>query len=455
MKAFLLRGGRVIDPANALDGPAEVLVIDGRIEAVEAPGQIRAPEGVSTIDVHGWWVMPGLIDPHVHLRDPGFPQKETIATGLRAAAAGGFTAVAAMANTSPVNDTPDITRYMLDRAREVHASRLIPVSAVTKGLHGVELVDFAAMTEAGARLFSDDGIPIDDQVILSRALDELARLNFAVSLHEEDRELSADGAANAGDVSKRLGVKGYPTSAETARIRRDLALALGTEAPVHVAHLSCAESVELVRHARRNGANVTCEVTPHHFWLDEHAVLEWGANAKMNPPLRSEADLEAIRAAMADGTIDMIASDHAPHDPASKHLEHLAGCFPIGATGAPLADNAADAFMRAANGVIGLETSLGLAIGLVHKKIISPRRMVEMMCASPARLLRLEAGALTRGIAADVTVIDPDLEWTVEPAKFLSKSRNTPFAGLRLRGKTVLTIIGGEIVYDGRGAQRV
>ena len=267
------------------------------------------------IDAHGWWVMPGLIDPHVHLRDPGFPQKETIATGLRAAAAGGFTAVAAMANTSPVNDTPDITRYMLDRAREVHASRLIPVSAVTKGLRGAELVDFAAMAEAGARLFSDDGIPIDDQVILARALDELARLNFAVSLHEEDRHLSEEGAANAGEVSKRLGVKGYPNSAETARIRRDLALAIGTEAPVHIAHLSCAESVELVRHARRNGANVTCEVTPHHFWLDEHAVLEWGPNAKMNPPLRSSADLEAIHAAMADGTIDMIATDHAPHDP--------------------------------------------------------------------------------------------------------------------------------------------
>jgi dihydroorotase len=455
VKSFLLSGGRVIDPANDLDGVADVLVIDGRIEAVDEPGQIRAPEGVSTIDVRARWVMPGLIDPHVHLRDPGFPQKETIATGLRAAAAGGFTAVAAMANTSPVNDCSDITRYMLDRAHEVHASRLIPVSAVTKGLRGAELADFAAMAEAGARLFSDDGIPIDDQVILSRALDELARLNFAVSLHEEDRQLSEEGAVNAGEVSTRLGVKGYPNSAETARIRRDLALAIGTEAPVHVAHLSCAESVGLIRHARRNGANVTCEVTPHHFWLDEHAVLEWGPNAKMNPPLRSAVNLEAIRAAMADGTIDMIATDHAPHDPASKNLEHLAGCFPMSATGAHLPGDAAGAFVRAANGIIGLETSLGLAMGLVHKKIISARRMVEMMSANPARLLRLEAGALSQGMAADVTIVDPNLEWTVEPAKFLSKSRNTPFAGMRLRGKAVLTIVGGEIVYDGRGAQRV
>jgi len=450
VKSMLLSGGRVIDPANDFDGLADVLVLDGIIEAVEEPGQIRAPEGVPLVDVKNLWVVPGLIDPHVHLRDPGFPQKETIATGLRAAAAGGFTAVAAMANTSPVNDTPDITRYMLDRARETHASRLIPVSAVTKGLRGVELVDFAAMAEAGARLFSDDGIPLDDQAILARAFDELAQLNFAVSLHEEDRHLSEEGAANAGEVSKRLGVKGYPNSAETARIRRDLALAIGTEAPVHIAHLSCAESVELVRHARRNGANITCEVTPHHFWLDDHAVLEWGPNAKMNPPLRNQRDVEAIRAAMADGTIDMIATDHAPHDPASKNLDRLAGCFPMSAS--HLADEAASAFMRAANGIIGLETSLALAMGLVHKEIISLRRMVEMMCVNPARLMRLDAGTLSPQIAADVTIVAPNFEWTVEPAKFLSKSRNTPFAGMRLRGRAMLTIVGGEIVYDARSS---
>jgi len=448
MNSMLIRGGRVIDPANDFEGDADVLVRDGSIEAVDEPGQVGAPEGVPIIDVAGLWVLPGLIDPHVHLRDPGFPQKETIATGLRAAAAGGFTSVAAMANTSPVDDSPEIARYMLDRAREVHATRLIPVSAVTKGLKGTELVDLAAMAEVGARLFSDDGIPIDDPVILSRALDELARLNFAVSLHEEDRHLSEEGAANAGEVSKRLGVKGYPNSAETARMRRDLALAIGTEAPVHIAHLSCAESVELVRHARRNGANVTCEVTPHHFWLDDRAILEWGPNAKMNPPLRDERDRAAIRAAMADGSIDMIATDHAPHDPASKNLELLAGCFPIHS--GHLQDDAANAFMHAANGIIGLETSLGLALALVHEKIISPRRLVEMMCANPARLLRLAAGALSPQMTADVTIVDPNFEWTVEPAKFLSKSRNTPFAGMRLRGKAILTIVGGEIVYDAR-----
>jgi len=399
-------------------------------------------------------VMPGLIDPHVHLRDPGFPEKETIASGLRAAAAGGFTAVAAMANTSPVNDSPSITKYMLDRAREVKAARLIPVSAVTRGLRGLELVDFAAMAAAGARLFSDDGIPIDNEAILSWAFDALGSLGFAISLHEEDRHVSNEGAVNAGDISERLGVKGYPTSAEAQRIRRDLAIAIGSEAPAHIAHLSCVESIDLVRHARKTGANVTSEVTPHHFWLDEQAILEWGPNAKMNPPLRAHSDVEAIRTAMADGTIDMIASDHAPHDPASKQIEHLAGCFPMNAN-ASLPGDSANAFMRAANGVIGLETSLGLAMGLVHREIISAPRLVEMMSLNPARLLRLEAGALSRGVGANVTIIDPNFEWTVQPAKFLSKSRNTPFAGMRLRGKAVLTIVQGEIVYDGRGASRV
>lgn len=451
MNSFLLTGGRVIDPANSLDAACDVLAIDGEIEALEAPGEIRGPQGVRRIDVSGRWIVPGLIDPHVHLRDPGFPQKETIATGLRAAAAGGFTAVAAMANTSPVNDSPGVTRYMLERAGEVRAARLLPVSAVTRGLAGRELVDFQAMADAGARLFSDDGIPIDDLAVLSRALDAMRQLDFAISLHEEDRYLSQGGAVNAGEVSKRLGVKGYPASAEIRRIKRDLALAIGTEAPVHIAHLSCAESIELVRAARKRAAKVTCEVTPHHFWLDEHAVLTWGPNAKMNPPLRSRADVDALHQAMADGTIDMIATDHAPHDPGSKQMERLAGCFPVGNSRAALPQTQAESFMRAANGVIGLETAVGLAMGLVHRGIISASRLAEMMSMNPARLLRLEAGALSPGMRADVTIIDPDFEWTVDPGKFLSCSRNTPFAGVRMRGKAMLTFVGGQIVYDGRG----
>jgi dihydroorotase len=450
VNSVLLRGGRVIDPASGLDDARDVMVIAGRVQEVAGPGTLRAPEGVPVIAAEGCWVMPGLIDPHVHLRDPGFPEKETIASGLRAAAAGGFTAVAAMANTSPPNDTPEITGYMLKRASETHAARLVPVSAVTRGLAGREPVDFAAMAEAGARLFSDDGLPVDDQVLLSRALDEVTRLGFAISLHEEDRTLSENGALNAGAAAQRLNVKGVPTAAESRRVRRDLALAIGANADMHIAHVSTAESLDLIRAARRNGAHVTCEVTPHHFALDESAALRWGPNAKMNPPLRNGADVAALRSAIADGTIDMIATDHAPHDPDSKRMSRLAPCFSPAHEAGPLAPDLADEFTHAANGVVGLETAVGLALELVRSSLISPSRLVEMMSSKPATLLRVQGGRLQVGGRADITVVDPDLAWTVDPTKFLSKSRNTPFAGRRLVGRAMLTIVGGEIVYDGR-----
>ena len=440
----------MIDPASALDGEYDVLIRDGKIAAVERAG-IRVPDA-NSVDARGCWIVPGLIDPHVHLRDPGFPEKETISTGLRAAAAGGFTTVAAMANTSPVNDNPAITRYMLERAREAHSARLVPVSAVTRGLRGTELVDFAAMIEAGARLFSDDGIPIDDAMVLSRALDEAKRLGYAVALHEEDRGLSCDGALNAGAVSKHLGVSGYTDSAESERVRRDLALAIGSGAAVHVCHVSTAESLELIRAARRHGAQVTCEVTPHHFTLDESAAMVWGTNAKMNPPLRSHGDVEDLLGAIRDGTIDMIATDHAPHDPKSKRMEQLGPYFGPGHPVPQLDHGGAEEFAHAANGVVGLETALGLALQLIHRSLIEPARLVEMMSMNPAALLRLDAGTLAIGAIADVTVINPNLEWTVAPEKFLSKSRNTPFAGMRLKGRAVMTIVGGEIVYDGRKA---
>ncbi len=445
---MLIRGGRVIDPASARDGIFDVLVRDGTIEAIE--GRLPEPEGVTVVDASGLWVVPGLIDPHVHLRDPGFPEKETIASGLRAAAAGGFVAVAAMANTSPVNDTPEITRYMLDRAKAAHSSRLIPVSAVTSGLNGNELVDFAAMVEAGARLFSDDGIPIDNPVILSQALDEAGRVGYAVSLHEEDRDLSRNAALNAGEASKRLGVSGVPVAAESARVRRDLAIAIGSGGAVHVAHASTAESFDLIRAARRHGANVSCEVTPHHFTLSESAALNWGPNAKMSPPLRSREDLAAVRDAIRDGTVDMIATDHAPHDPKSKQMDRLAAFFGPGHQAPRLEPDLAETFAHAANGVVGLETSLGLALDLVHSSLIDASRLVDIMTRNPAKLLRLTSGTLALGAVADITVIDPNLRWTVEPERFKSKSRNTPFAGMQLRGKAALTIVGGEIIYDGR-----
>jgi len=439
----------VIDPANALDGQYDVLVRDREIAAVEPKINLR---DATLIDASGCWVAPGLIDPHVHLRDPGFPEKETILTGLRAAAAGGFTTVAAMANTSPVNDNPATTRYMIERARDAHSARLVPVSAVTQALRGIEPVDFTAMVEAGARLFSDDGIPIDDAMVLSRALDEAKRLGYAIALHEEDRVLSSNGALNAGAVSKHLGVSGYTDSAESQRVRRDLALAIGSGAAVHICHVSTTESLELIRAARRHGAQITCEVTPHHFTLDESAAMIWGTNAKMNPPLRSHGDVEDLLAAIRDGTIDMIATDHAPHDADSKRMAQVGAFFCPGHPVPQLDHDSATEFAHAANGIVGLETALGLSLQLVHRSLIQPARLVEMMSLNPAALLRLEAGSLAEGTVADITVIDPNLEWTVAPEKFLSKSRNTPFAGMRLKGRAILTIVAGETVYDRRKA---
>lgn len=453
MRPLLLRGGRVIDPLQGIDGAFDLLAIDGEVEALEPAGTLRCPDDALTLDCAGLWVVPGLIDMHVHLRDPGFPQKETIVTGLRAAAAGGFTTVAAMANTSPVDDTPAIAHYMLEQAHAVRAARLIPVSAVTRGLAGTELVDFDAMAAAGARLFSDDGIPIDDETILVRAFREAARINFAISLHEEDRDLTGHGACNAGEVSKRLGVAGIPVAAESRRVRRDLAIAVGAGAPVHVAHISTAEGLALVRAARERGANVTCEATPHHFMLDDTSFARFGPNAKMAPPLRSRDDVAALHAALADGTIDAIASDHAPHDPVSKHLDRLAPLFPGDRDAARLSSGDADLLASAANGIVGLETSLGLALELVNAAVIGAARMVELMSANPARLLRLDAqGTLAPGAVADVTVIDPHREWSVDPAQFLSLSRNTPFTGRRLKGRAVMTIVSGAIVYGGRPA---
>ena len=451
MRPFLLTGGRVIDPLYHIDGAYDLLVIDSAIDALEPAGTLRAPEGADVLHCGGSWIVPGLIDPHVHLRDPGFPRKETITSGLRAAAAGGFTTVAAMANTLPVNDRPEITRYMIERATETHAARLVPVSAVTEGLAGRKLVDFAAMAAAGAHLFSDDGIPIDDQVVLTRAFDEAAEIGFAISLHEEDRELTANGAMNAGEASRRLGVAGIPVDAESKRVRRDLALAIGSEAPVHIAHISTAEALRLVRAARKNGANITCEVTPHHFTLDDTAVLECGPNARMAPPLRGRDDVEALRQAIADGTIDMIATDHAPHDPASKRMDLFGPRFGHGHDAPRLSADEAGALAHCANGIIGLETALGLALALVHGGRIGPSRMIELMSANPARLLRLDdAGTLAVGARADITVIDPNREWIVDPTRFLSKSRNSPFAGVTLRGKALITIVSGVVVYDGR-----
>lgn len=455
MSATLIRGGRLIDPAAGRDGDFDLLIEGGVIATVKAPGVIAAGQATTVIDARDCWVLPGLIDVHVHLRDPGFPEKETIASGLRAAAAGGFTTVAAMANTSPVNDSPEICRYMTAQAKSAAGARLVPVSAVSKGLRGALPVDYEAMANAGARLFSDDGIPVDDEILLRNALERVSQLGFVVSLHEEDRAAAPHWAVNAGPVAERLGLPGMPAEGEAGRVRRDLGIAMGADAPVHIAHISTAESLALVCAARQRGVAVTCEVTPHHFSLEEHRVFHCGPNAKMNPPLRSRADIEALRTAMAFGAIDMIATDHAPHDPASKQIAPLGQCFAGDmAARSGLNEEQRSAFGRAANGVVGLETAVGLAMQLVHQSVLTPSRLVEMMSVAPAKLLRLERGSLRKGAAADVTLLDPQCEWRVEAQRFLSRSRNTPFEGMTLKGKVMLTIVDGVMVHDARRTAR-
>jgi dihydroorotase len=450
VKELFVIGGVVVDPAAGIEGERDLLLRGSRIEAVAPAGALRPGPRAAVIDADGCWVVPGLIDVHTHLRDPGFPQKETIESGLRAAAAGGFVAVAAMANTDPVNDSPAITAYMLERAAQVKGAALIPVGAVTKGLRGLEATDYDALAAAGVRMFSDDGMPVDDPELLRNALRAAKRLGLAISLHEEDRDLACGGAINAGAIAQTIGVPGVAPAAESERVRRDLELAMAVGTPVHIAHLSARESIDLVRAARRRGAQVTCEATPHHFTLDVNAVLEFGADAKMNPPLRETKDVQALRAAMADGTIDMIATDHAPHDPVSKQAQELTGCFGPDHQPWPLRPLQARAFTSAANGVIGLETALGLAMDLVHAGLINRSRLVELMALRPAALLGLEGGRLSAGAPAGITIIDPNLEWEVEPGHFLSRSRNCPFAGRRLKGRAVMTIVKGEVVYSCR-----
>ncbi|HEX4210763.1 MAG TPA: dihydroorotase, partial [Candidatus Binataceae bacterium] len=344
-------------------------------------------------------------------------------------------------------------RYMLERAREAHSARLVPVAAVTIGLAGAELVDFEEMAAAGAGLFSDDGIPIDRADVLRDALRKAAHAGLAISLHEEDRMLTGHGACHAGRVAERLGVAGIPIQAESARVRRDLEVAAAVGGQVHIAHVSTAESLELIRAARERGLNVTCEATPHHFSLTDEAFARRGPNAKMAPPLRSSRDSEALCAGLADGAIDVIATDHAPHDPASKQMERLERLFDGVDEAARLSAAEAAILSEAANGIVGLETALGLALALVHRGVIDATRLVTLMSSNPARLLRCEGGKLTAGSRADITVIDSTLQWTVEAAAMRSLSRNTPFSGIRLTGAAVMTMVEGSIVYERNGTR--
>ena len=422
---IIIRGGTVIDPANGVHGRYDVVLSDGVVAALASPDGSHDTPAQESIDATGCLVVPGLIDIHVHLREPGYEYKETVETGTRAAVAGGFTSVACMANTNPVNDSAAVTDYIRERAAAAALARVYPIGAVSKGLKGEELAEIGEMHRAGIVGVSDDGMPIMNGGLMRRVLEYAAMFGLPVIVHEEERTIAAGGVMNEGALSLRLGLKGVPAAAEEAMLARDIALLERTGGRLHIAHVSTAGSVDMVRAAKQRGAAVSAEATPHHFTLTEAAVDGYNANAKMNPPLRTQRDVEALRRGLADGTIDAIATDHAPHHRDEKEVE----------------------FDLAANGIVGLETALPLALRLVDEAKIPMERIIAALTLGPARVLNLPHGTLSVGAAADVTVVDPQRRWTVDAARLHSKSRNTPFAGMAMQGQAVVTIVGGRVVW--------
>lgn len=409
---ILISGGTIIDPSCDRDGEGDLSIRDGIIEDVRSPGGFSKDKFDETVDATGQWVVPGLIDIHVHFREPGFEKKETVLTGSRAAVLGGYTTVCCMPNTNPVNDSSFVTRYILERAREANLCKVLPIGAVTKSSQGKEMAPLTELAEAGCAAFSDDGEPVYDSGLMRRALEWSAMLGRVISCHEEDKCLCRGGAMNEGPTALKLGIQGIPGIAEDVMIARDIELARYTGSRVHICHVSTARGLELIRRAKSDGIKITCEVTPHHLHLTESAVGEYDTNAKMNPPLRSDEDVMALREGLQDGTIDAIASDHAPHEPDSKIVE----------------------FCKATMGILGLQTNLPLSLEFVRNRTISRRRLIELLSTGPARAFGLSAGTLSRGASADVTVIDPEATWKLDLARIVSKSQNSPFIGQSMTG---------------------
>jgi len=423
--ALLLQNARIIDPANNIDEPGDLLIADGVIRQRGKARSIPCPANCLVIDLQGKWLVPGLIDMHVHLREPGEEYKETIASGTRAAAAGGFTAVACMPNTNPVNDNQSVTSLILAKASAEGSARVYPVGAISKSSRGTELAEYGELKKAGAVAVSDDGRPVANSQLMRRALEYSGNHNLLVISHSEEVSLSENGVMNEGALSTRLGLRGVPTVAEAIMIYRDLALAEYVGRPIHIAHISTRESVDLVRRAKNKGCKVTAETAPHYFSLTEEAVGIYNTRAKMNPPLRSADDMAAIRDGLRDGTIDAIATDHAPHSAMEKDVE----------------------FDQAANGIIGLETAVPLTLALVRENILTPARMIELLSLQPARILGVAGGSLTENNPADITVIDPEKTFVYREDDVVSKSANSPFLGWELTGKAVLTIVAGKITF--------
>jgi dihydroorotase len=424
MRPILIRGGRVLDPSRNTDEVADLLLQDGKVEAVGR--NLGQPDSADVLDAAGKVVSPGLIDLHVHLREPGQEDLETVATGAMAAAAGGFSAVCAMPNTDPVTDNQAAVGFIVSQAQRAGKARVYPIGAISLGQKGQQLAEFGELVGAGAVAVSDDGKPVVSSHLMRTALEYARTFGIPVADHCEDPTLAAGGAMHEGLVSTRLGLKGVPAAAEEIMVARDILLAELTGGHVHLCHMSTRGSVALIRRAKEQGLRVTAEACPHHFTLTHEACEGYNTNAKMNPPLREPEDREAIRQALRDGTIDVICTDHAPHHYDAKERE----------------------FDDAPNGIIGLETALGLAITeLVDDGLLDLSTLITRMSTMPARIFKLPGGTLAPGAAADVVVIDPTAKWTVDPEKFYSRSRNTPFAGRQLRGRADVTIVRGQVVF--------
>lgn len=424
----LIKNGQVIDPANQLDGSFDILINNGKIEAIEPQGEISGSKlkDVPVIDAKNCVVAPGFCDMHVHFREPGHEYKETIETGSASAAAGGFSTVAVMPNTSPVNDNRSITELIFSQAKKTNLVNVLPIGAITKELKGESLSDMGELKEAGCIGYSDDGRPVMDSELMRRAFEYSRMFGLPCIQHSEILDLTQGGCMNEGIISTELGLKGMPVEAEDIMVFRDICLLRKTGGRLHVAHISSGGAVELVRQAKAKGLPVTCEVAPHHFTLTEEACRNYDTNAKMSPPLRTHEDLELIKEGLRDGTIDIIATDHAPHDLADKQMEFSKACF----------------------GIVGLETALPLTLKMVDEKVITLQKAVDLLTQQPCRLFNLDKGNLGVGKDADIVIFNPKTQYTIEPEKFKSRSKNSPYKGWKVRGKVLHTLVAGKTVYS-------
>lgn len=426
LNSFVLTGGRVIDPANSRDGDFDLLVEDGVISGVDKPGSFSGKSDIKQISAKGMLVTPGLVDIHVHLRDPGQEWKETVDTGRRAAEVGGFTSICCMPNTDPVNDCQTVTRYILGRAAERVGTRVFPIGSITRKLKGVEMSPLVEMHEAGCVAFSDDGRPVTDPNLFRRALEYASQFNGVFTCHEEDLALSGAFAMNEGLTSLQLGLKGSPEAAENVIIARDIEIARLTNCRVHFCHVTTARGAKLIERAKEDGIPVTGEVTPHHFTLTEEAVIGYNTNAKMSPPLRLQSDIDALLSQLQKGVIDCIATDHAPHEYDSKRRD----------------------FQGASMGILGFQTALPLTLQRVKEKKLSMVRAIEALTLSPSKCFNMKTGTLSKGVPADITVIDPERKVTHTKEFIASKSKNTPWLDHEMTGHAVMTFVGGEMVFE-------